>query len=79
MHALLGNLPTKTLAWKKTPPQTWQDFTRNFDFYQNQKNCDLPKRLLKKDFAKQTRTLILENLILPKMDNANESDKILQT
>jgi hypothetical protein len=26
---------------KKTPPQTRQDFTRNFDFYQNQKNCDL--------------------------------------
>jgi hypothetical protein len=33
---------------KKTPPQTRQDFTRNFDFYQNQKNCDLPKRLLQK-------------------------------
>ena len=49
MHALLGNL----LAYqndgrKKTPPQTWQDFTRNFDFHQSQKNCDLPKRLLQK-------------------------------
>jgi len=28
---------------------------------------------------RRTRTLILENLTLPKMDNANESDKILRT
>jgi len=28
---------------------------------------------------RRTRTLILENLTLPKNDNANESDKILQT
>jgi len=48
VHALLGNLPTRTMAKKKTPPQTRQDFTRDFDFYQNQINCDLPKRLLKK-------------------------------
>ena len=63
---------------KKTPPPTRQDFTRNFDFYQNQKLW-LTKRLLKKDFAKQTRMIILENLILPKIDKANEANKILQT
>jgi hypothetical protein len=37
------------------------------------------KRLLKKDFAKQTETQILENLILPKNDKANEARVILQT
>jgi len=34
---------------KKTTPQTWLNFTRNFDFYQNPKTLCEPKRLLKKD------------------------------
>jgi hypothetical protein len=47
---------------KKIPPQTRQDFTRNFDFYQNQKNCDYKTLATKNDFAKRTRTKILKNL-----------------
>jgi hypothetical protein len=35
--------------------------------------------LLKKDFAKQTGTKILENLTQPKDNNDNESEIILQT
>jgi hypothetical protein len=78
-----------TLCWATCLPERWQkkDTTTNTTkilhatliFTRTQKNCNLPKRLLKKDFAKKNRMLILENLILPKMDKANESDKILQT
>jgi len=34
---------------KKTTPQTWLDFTRNFVFYQSPKTLCKPKRLLEKD------------------------------
>ena len=54
-------------------------FYTQFWFLPEQKKLWLTKRLLKKDFAKQTETQILENLILPKDNNANETDKILQT
>jgi hypothetical protein len=64
-------------GYKKTPPQTWQDFTRNFDFYPNQEKLQLTKRLLKKGFAKQTQTQILENPTQPKDNNANETEIIL--
>jgi hypothetical protein len=43
------------------------------------KKLRLTKRLLKKDFAKQTRTEVLEKPTQPKNDNANEANKILQT
>ena len=54
-------------------------FYTQFLFLPKPKKLWLTKRLLKKDFAKQTETQILENLILPKDNNANETDKILQT
>ena len=54
-------------------------FYTQFWFLPEPKKLWLTKRLLKKDFAKQTETQILENLILPKDNNANETNKILQT
>ena len=50
-----------------------------YSLARTKKNCDLKKRLLKKDSAKQARTIILENLTLPKNDNAKENEIILQT
>ena len=80
VHALLGGFVQDALIDNQNHSQkTDKIIARTLFFSKNQKNCDLQKRLQKKDFAKLTRTLILENLTLPKNGNANESDKILQT
>ena len=78
VHALLGNLPTRTLAEKRRHRQHDKILHATLIFTRTKKLW-LTKRLLKKDFAKHTETQILENLILQKNDNANEANKILQT
>ena len=80
VHALLGGFVQDALINNQNHNQkTDKIIARTLFFSKNQKNCDLKKRLLKKDSAKQTRTQILKNSTLPKNDNANETDKILQT
>ena len=80
VHALLGGFVQDALINNQNHNQkTDKIIARTLFFSKNQKNCDLPKRWQKKDFAKQTRTQILENLTLPKSDNAKENEIILQT
>ena len=64
---------------KKTPPQTRQDFTRNFDFYQNQKNCDLQNACWKKTLLNKPERKFWKNQHNQKNYNANETEIILQT
>ena len=80
VHALLGGFVQDALIDNQNHDhKTDKIIARTLLFSKNQKNCDLPKRWQKKDFAKQTRTQILENLTLPKCDNAKENEIILQT
>jgi hypothetical protein len=80
VHALLGGFVPDVLINKQNHDhKTDKIIARTLFFSKNQKNCDLKKHLLKKDFAKQARTIILENLTLPKNDNARENKIILQT
>ena len=80
VHALLGGFVQDVLINNQNHDhKTDKIIARTLFFSKNQKNCDLKKRLLKKDFAKQTRTTIWENLTLPKNDNAKENEIILQT
>ena len=55
------------------------EFYTQLWFLPEPKKLWLIKRLLKKDFAKQTTTKILGKPTQPKNDNANETNKILQT
>ena len=80
VHALLGGFVQDVLINNQNHDhKTDKIIARTLFFSKNQKNCDLPKRWQKKDFAKQTRTQILENLTLPENDNAKENEIILQT
>ena len=72
-----------TLAVKDLPANLTK-FYNELGFLPKPKRDNKPKRLLQKmSFAnqsqRQTRTQILENLIKPKENIANETDKILQT
>ena len=55
VHALLGGFVQDALINNQNHRhKTDKIIARTLTFRPNQKNCDLPKRLLKKDFAKQT-------------------------
>ena len=80
MHAVLGGFVQDSLIDNQNHNQkTDKIIARTLFFSKNPKNWDLKKRLQKKDSAKQARTIILENLTLPKSDNAIETEIILQT
>jgi hypothetical protein len=77
-----------TLCWATCQRERWlkKDDTANTTkilhatlIFTITKKLRLTKRLLKKDFAKQTRTEVLEKPTQPKNDNTNEANKILQT
>ena len=74
----VGQPANQNAGWKKKPPLTWQDFTRNFDFYQSQKTVTY-KTLAEKRLCQTNQNADFGKPILPKMEKANESDKILQT
>jgi len=66
VHALLAGFVQDALINNQNHRhKTDKIIARTLTFSNNQKNCDLQKHLLKKDFAKQTRTQILKNLTLP--------------
>jgi hypothetical protein len=55
VHALLGGFAQDALINNQNHNhKTDKIIARILIFSKNQKNCNLPKRLLKKDFAKQT-------------------------
>ena len=80
VHAVLGGFVQDTLTAKE-PARKKIDkiIARNFDFGNNQKTGTYKHAGVSKTKHKLTRTLILENLVKPKENIANESDKILQT
>ena len=76
VHALLGGFVQDALINNQNHNQkTDKIIARTLFFSKNQKNCDLQKRLQKKDFAKLTRMLILENLTLPKTATPTKATK----
>ena len=86
VHAVLAGFVQDALINNQNHNhKTDKIIARTLLFSKNQ-NCDLCFDRLNnrqnacwKNFAKQTRTMILENLTLPKTDNAKKTDKILQT
>jgi hemerythrin-like domain-containing protein len=74
----LGNLPARTTAEKRHHRKHDKILHATLIFTRTKKTVTY-ETLAKKDFAKQTRTQILENLTLIKNDKANETEIILQT
>jgi hypothetical protein len=84
VHALLAAIELEDSLTVKDLPSNLTEFYNELGFLPKPKRDNKPKRLLQKiSFAnqnhRQTRTPILENLTLPKSDNAKKTEIILQT